>query len=681
MGDQPVPGPVEHQLHGPARQPGQLGGHPAAGQVVHDHPVLLAEGHPAGRSGRTRPPGWPRRPPAPARRSGRPRRRARGWGTPWPATNLPSGLRTARSIVRVRLRPVVPRRPRSGGARPRPPRAPDRPAGRDVHQLCDAVAAHQHRPAVRGERRVLKRGDRPRPDERPALAQPVGQPDPVLPLPGRVAGRLLEPLGRPHQGGHRVPRRPARGRPTRRTAAATGPGCGRGPGRRRPGGDRVVRSRTAVASAAWASRRAPSACPGRSRPPGALGPQPQQGDGREARGQQHQDGGHQPGHRRPPAGPLVRPLRRPGRPGRDRLAGQEPVQVVGQLRGRRVPVAPAPSPGTSGRSGPGPAGPPGRPTAGPAGRRSGPACSTAQCVRPVERPPAGQALVQDRPPGPTRRPPGRRTWRPPGPAPGPCTPACPSPPRSASGRPRPPAWPARSRPPSARRRSSNRTLPGFRSRWTIPRSWAAATPPASFRDQRRRRRPGPSGRPARSRSARVPPGRYSMARNGRPSCSPELVHPDDVRVVDRRHRLGLGQEPDQRPGRRPRPAEDHLQGDRPGSAATCRARYTTPIPPRPSSPSTLVPGDVRPVVAGVGLRDGFLAGGCGGGGEGVTRIGRPGAGRVGHGGPPLGNARPSVPDRSSRNHRSPPWSLPQRVNRVVDHPGHRAARPRPSRGT
>ena len=66
-------------------------------------------------------------------------------------------------------------------------------------------------------------------------------------------------------------------------------------------------------------------------------------------------GRHGPPASRVPPAPPPGPLRRPDRPRHDRLARQEPPQVLGQRRGRVVAPAPAPSAGTSGRSSRGPA--------------------------------------------------------------------------------------------------------------------------------------------------------------------------------------------------------------------------------------------------------------------------------------------------------------------------------------
>ncbi|QEL16317.1 hypothetical protein PX52LOC_03261 [Limnoglobus roseus] len=61
--------------------------------------------------------------------------------------------------------------------------------------------------------------------------------------------------------------------------------------------------------------------------------------------------------------------------------------------------------------------------------------------------------------------------------------------------------------------ASSKALSGFRSRWTIPMSWAAPTPGGDLRDHLGRFARGKAVPPL-SRSESVPPGRYSMAMNG-----------------------------------------------------------------------------------------------------------------------------------------------------------------------
>ena len=65
---------------------------------------------------------------------------------------------------------------------------------------------------------------------------------------------------------------------------------------------------------------------------------------------------------------------------------------------------------------------------------------------------------------------------------------------------------------------ASRTLPGLRSRWTIPASWASCIVLASSSISSAAWRGG-SGAPARA-STRLPRSMYSRAKNGRPSCSP-----------------------------------------------------------------------------------------------------------------------------------------------------------------
>jgi len=131
------------------------------------------------------------------------------------------------------------------------------------------------------------------------------------------------------------------------------------------------------------------------------------------------------------------------------------------------------------------------------------------------------------------------------------------------------------------------TLAGFRSRWTMPRSCAAATPRAIRATSAAAARG--SSRPRASRSASDPPDRYSIAMNGAPACSPSSYTCTTFgcrtaaitsasaqnRAIETRSAAAAF--------RTVLKATSRLR-------VVCRARYTTPIPPRPSSASSSYPG-------------------------------------------------------------------------------------------
>ena len=76
-----------------------------------------------------------------------------------------------------------------------------------------------------------------------------------------------------------------------------------------------------------------------------------------------------------------------------------------------------------------------------------------------------------------------------------------------------------------------------------------------------------------------------------------VVHGDDVGVVEGRRRCGTrGGTAPGTPRRRPVPGQD-LDGDLPPEAAGARPRYTTPMPPRPSSRSMRYGPNVVPGVS------------------------------------------------------------------------------------
>ena len=287
-----------------------------------------------------------------------------------------------------------------------------------------------------------------------------------------------------------------------------------------------------------------------------------QGQEDHADDRREQDPGRQVNRTPVPADPPGRPDRR--RVGAGPRSARRPGSGPGRRprRGRRVPPGRVLLQALQADRAPGPRG-----TAAAAG--SGSASQTrSQRVRgrrPAERRAAGQTLVQDGPQGPHV---GRRADRlrvAAGLLGGHVGRACPSPPREAVS---PRRRPRLASPKSATLGSpsaANRTLAGFRSRWTIPGSWAACHPAGDGLDQ-----PGP---PPAGRAARRPAGRPGSRRGpapstryGSPRCSPTANTWTMCRVLDGGGRLGLGPEPVD--GRRPAvgPGEQHLEGDEPVQA-------------------------------------------------------------------------------------------------------------------
>ena len=125
------------------------------------------------------------------------------------------------------------------------------------------------------------------------------------------------------------------------------------------------------------------------------------------------------------------------------------------------------------------------------------------------------------------------------------------------------------------------TFAGLRSRWMMPRSWAAARAPAIWRAIVTASRAG-SG-PRASRSASVSPSRYSMTRKWRPVVLADVEEGADVGVGEGRHHSGLALEASPqvrgpRGGRRAGPsAPPHGRAGCPGP------RQTSPMPPAPSA--------------------------------------------------------------------------------------------------
>src|SRR5262245_12375925 len=137
---------------------------------------------------------------------------------------------------------------------------------------------------------------------------------------------------------------------------------------------------------------------------------------------------------------------------------------------------------------------------------------------------------------------------------------------------------------------SKRTLPGLRSRWTMPRSWAAATPRAIFSTSRAASAGGsffPPGPPIRSSS--VPPGRYSRARNWRPPASPNSYTSTTCGCLTAATASASARKRMVARSSAAPPRSSSLRATV-RLRAIWRALKTMPTPPRPSSPRISNPG-------------------------------------------------------------------------------------------
>ena len=157
--------------------------------------------------------------------------------------------------------------------------------------------------------------------------------------PGVGAGEVAR---RPGWPGRRAARRDRRPRPPSASSRSSRASPGRSrPSRRRPGRGRSCGSPGDDSTHEQSDRpRVISRSRACSRPNDVpIGVQ----DGEHRHGhQRRRHGTDRPGQRRVPPAPPPGPLRGPDPPRPDRPVGQEPPQVLGQLLGRRVALAPGP---------------------------------------------------------------------------------------------------------------------------------------------------------------------------------------------------------------------------------------------------------------------------------------------------------------------------------------------------
>ena len=127
--------------------------------------------------------------------------------------------------------------------------------------------------------------------------------------------------------------------------------------------------------------------------------------------------------------------------------------------------------------------------------------------------------------------------------------------------------------------AASSTLPGFRSRWTMPRSCAAATPRATFSTSSAAARGDMRGPPSRSESD--PPVTSSIAMNGHPAWSPISKICTTFGCLTAA--IASASPQNRASAAREAPPRRSVLIATSRFSALWRARYTTPIPPCPSS--------------------------------------------------------------------------------------------------